>query len=95
MVDTYEMTLFSASQQRWIEFLWPRRGPDGGEVSRGSRGESGLEVVLRSLAGFARSKSTDRNLVSEADKQFEALEEMKKEFPVSFFCLVLNAVCST
>ena len=95
LIDTYEMTLFSASQQRWNNFLRPQQGPDGREVSHGSRGESGLEVVLRSLAGFARSKSSDRKFVGAADKQFEAMEEMKKEFPVSLLCLSQNAVYST
>ena len=75
LVDSYEMTLFSAS----------RRVPEeGGGVSHGSRGESALEVVMRSLAGFARSKSGNRDFIAAADRQFEALEEMKKEFPVSF-----------
>ena len=79
LVDSYEMTLFSAS----------RRGPEeGGGVSHGSRGESALEVVMRSLAGFARSKNANRDYMAAADCQFEALEEMKKEFPVSFLCSV-------
>ena len=79
LVDSYEVTLFSAS----------RRVPEeGGGASHGSRGESILEVVMRSLAGFARSKNVDRNFISAADKQFEALEEMKKEFPVSLLCPV-------
>lgn len=79
LVDSYEMTLFSASR---------RLPEEGGGVSHGSRGESALEVVMRSLAGFARSKSANRDFMAAADNQFEALEEMKKEFPVSFLCPV-------
>ena len=79
LVDSYEMTLFSASR-RVLE--------EGGGASHGSRRESVLEVVMRSLAGFARSKGASREFIDAADSHFETLEEMKKEFPVSILCHV-------